>query len=45
MAASMAIAPRAEPPAPGRNALVRYGLGLEALQKPFRLRMAGLKPR
>jgi len=25
-----------------RNALVRYGLGLEALQKPFRLRMAGL---
>ena len=25
-----------------RNALVRYGLGFEALQKPFRLRMAGL---
>ncbi len=25
-----------------RNAMVRYGLGLDALQKPFRLRMAGL---
>ncbi len=25
-----------------RNAFLRYGLGLEALQKPFRLRMAGL---
>jgi len=37
------MAARRNPVAIGaRNAVVRYGLGLETLQKPFRLRMAGL---